>query len=182
MKKILTLLVAFLFLLPACAPKGPVTLTVMTHSSFQISEEVIKAFEDANNVKVAFVQSGDAGETLNKAILTKDAPIADLLFGVDNTFLSRALEAGIFESYASPALSDVPAEFQLDPSHQVTPIDFGDVCINYDKAYFADHNLAIPQSLEELSKPEYKDLLVMENPATSSTGLHFCWQPALTLG
>src|SRR5689334_25044417 len=109
MKKTIALLASFLFLLSSCAPKGPATLTVMTHSSFAASEEVIKAFEDANNVKVSFVQSGDAGETLNKAILTKDAPIADVLFGVDNTFLSRALEASIFESYASPALSDVPA-------------------------------------------------------------------------
>lgn len=173
MKKIITLLASFLFLLSACAPKGPLTLTVMTHSSFAVSEEVVKAFEDANNVKVSFVQSGDAGETLNKAILTKDAPIADVLFGVDNTFLSRALEAGIFESYASPALSDVPAEFKLDPSNQVTPIDFGDVCVNYDKIYFAENNLTIPVSLEDLTKPEYKDLLVMENPATSSAGLAF---------
>jgi thiamine transport system substrate-binding protein len=173
MKKIITLLVSFLFLLVSCAPKGPATLTVMTHSSFAASEEVVKAFEEANNVKVAFVQSGDAGETLNKAILTKDAPIADVLFGVDNTFLSRALEAGIFESYASPALSNVPDEFKLDPSNQVTPIDFGDVCINYDKAYFAENNLAVPGSLEDLTKPEYKDLLVVENPSTSSTGLAF---------
>ncbi len=173
MKKITSLFFSVLFLFSACAPKGSPTLTVMTHSSFAISEEVIKTFETANNVTVAFVQSGDAGETLNKAILTKDAPIADLLFGVDNTFLSRALEAGIFESYVSSALADVPAEFKLDPSNQVTPIDFGDVCINYDKAYFADNNLAIPQSLEDLRKPEYNGLLVMENPATSSTGLAF---------
>lgn len=173
MKKLIVLLSSLFFLLASCAPKGPTTLTVMTHSSFAASEEVIKAFEDANNIKVAFVQSGDAGETLNKAILTKDAPLADVLFGVDNTFLSRALEAGIFESYASAGLSDVPAEFKLDASNQVTPIDFADVCINYDKAYFASNNLAIPQSLEDLIKPEYKDLLVMENPATSSAGLAF---------
>lgn len=173
MKKIVTVLYSFLFLFSACAPKGPATLTVMTHSSFAASEEVIKSFEAANNVKVAFVQSGDAGETLNKAILSKDAPIADVLFGVDNTFLSRALEAGIFDSYASPVLSDVSADFKLDPSNQVTPIDFGDVCINYDKGYFAEKGLAVPQSLEELRNPEYKDLLVMENPATSSTGLAF---------
>jgi thiamine transport system substrate-binding protein len=145
----------------------------MTHSSFAVSEDVIKAFEEANNVKVSFVQSGDAGETLNKAILSKDAPIADVLFGVDNTFLSRALEAGIFEPYASPALSDVLDEFKLDSSNQLTPVDFGDVCINYDKKYFADNKLAVPASLDELTNPEYKDLLVTENPATSSTGLAF---------
>jgi thiamine transport system substrate-binding protein len=110
---------------------------------------------------------------LNKAVLSKNAPLADLLFGVDNTFLSRALEEDIFESYESPALSEIPSEFKLDPSHRALPVDYGDVCINYDKAYFADKDLAAPQSLEDLTKPEYQGLLVVENPATSSTGLAF---------
>jgi thiamine transport system substrate-binding protein len=145
----------------------------MTHSSFAISEEVSKSFEEANNVKVVFLQSGDAGETLNKAILTKDAPLADVLFGVDNTFLSRALGADIFESYVSAGLGSVADEFKLDDTNRVTPVDYGDVCINYDKKYFLDQRLAVPHSLEDLVKPEYKDLLVVENPATSSTGLAF---------
>lgn len=131
------------------------------------------AFEEANNVRVVFLQSGDAGAVLNKAILTKDAPLADVLFGVDNTFLSRALEADIFESYASPELVNIPDAFKLDPSNSALPVDYGDVCINYDKAYFADNSLVVPQSLEELTQPEYENLLVVENPATSSTGLAF---------
>ena len=151
----------------------PQTITVMTHDSFSVSEDVVKSFEEANNAKVVFLQSGDAGAALNKAILTKDAPLADLLFGVDNTFLSRALEGDIFEAYESPALSEIPDEFKLDDSNRALPVDYGDVCINYDKAYFADNNLAVPQSLEDLTKPEYKGLLVVENPATSSTGLAF---------
>jgi thiamine transport system substrate-binding protein len=155
------------------ASAEPQTLTVMTHDSFAVSEDVVKAFEDANNAKVVFLQSGDAGEVLNKAILTKDAPLADVLYGVDNTFLSRALEADIFEAYESPALQSVPTDFKLDASNRALPVDYGDVCINYDKAYFTEKNLAVPQSLEDLTKPEYKDLLVMENPATSSTGLAF---------
>ena len=183
MKRILLLTI---LLLAACSPQvtttsqateppsaEPQTITVMTHDSFAVSEEVVKTFEKANNAKVVFLQSGDAGAALNKAILTKDAPLADVLFGVDNTFLSRALEADIFEAYASPALQELPAEFKLDASNRVLPVDYGDVCINYDKAYFADRNLAVPQSLEDLIKPEYKDLLVVENPATSSTGLAF---------
>lgn len=145
----------------------------MTHDSFAVSEEVIKSFEEENNAKVVFLQSGDAGAVLNRAILTKDAPLADLLFGVDNTFLSRALEADIFESYESPVLADIDDSFKLDSTHRATPIDYGDVCINYDKAYFAENNLPVPQSLEDLTKPEYAGLLVVENPATSSTGLAF---------
>ena len=178
MKQIL--LSSFFFLITACASQPtstasaePQTLTIMTHDSFAISEGVVKLFESANNAKVVFLQSGDAGAMLNKAILTKNAPLADVLFGVDNTFLSRSLEADIFEAYDSPMLQEIPDEFKFDSSNHALPVDYGDVCINYDKLYFAENNLPIPQSLEELTKPEYKGLLVMENPATSSTGLAF---------
>ena len=177
MKHLLLLLVLFM---AACSPQATETqstetqtLTVMTHDSFSVSEEVVKLFEEANHAKIVFLQSGDAGAVLNRAILTKDAPLADLLFGVDNTFLSRALEGDIFEAYESPALGEIPDVFKLDASNHALPVDYGDVCINYDKAYFADNNLAVPQSLEELTKPEYEGLLVVENPATSSTGLAF---------
>ena len=174
------LLLLFLLLMAACSPRatetqstGPQTITVMTHDSFSISEEVVKSFETSYNTRVVFLQSGDAGAVLNRAILTKDAPLADVLFGVDNTFLSRALEGDIFETYESPALREIPDEFKLDASNRALPVDYGDVCINYDKAYFADNNLNVPQSLEDLTKPEYEGLLVAENPATSSTGLAF---------
>jgi thiamine transport system substrate-binding protein len=172
MKKFL-LFSTLLLLLSACAPAQPDTLTVMTHNSFAVSEDVVRAFEDANDVKVAFLQGGDAGAMLNQAILTKDAPLADVLFGVDNTFLSRALDADIFEPYSSPMLSQVSPEFILDDSHRALPVDYGDVCINYDRAYFADNNLPVPQSFEDLLKPDYNGLLVVENPATSSPGLAF---------
>ncbi len=149
------------------------TLTVMTHDSFSASEQVIADFEKANDVRLVFLKSGDAGSALNRAILTKDAPQADVFYGVDNTFLSRALEAELFEPYDSPLLKEIDPAFQLDPNKTALPVDYGDVCINYDKAYFADNNLAVPAGLEDLTKPEYKDLLVVESPATSSTGLGF---------
>lgn len=166
-------LLSTLLLFTACAPQSPATLTIMTHDSFALSEDVVKAFEDANNVKVVFLPSGDAGSMLNKAILTKAAPLADVMFGVDNTFLSRALDEDIFETYESPALQNIPSEFKLDSSNRATPVDYGDVCINYDKNYFAEKNLLVPQSLEDLTNPKYNGLLVVENPATSSTGLAF---------
>ncbi len=173
MKRIVFLLLSVAFTLSACVPKGPAELTVMTHDSFAISEEVVQAFEQANNVKVTFLASGDTGAALNKAILTKDAPLADVLYGVDNTFLSRALEAEIFEPYQSPALANIPAAFQLDPENRLLPVDYGDVCINYDKAYFVENDLPVPAALEDLLMPEYNGLLVVENPATSSPGLAF---------
>ncbi len=173
MKRILPLVLFAALLLTSCSPKGPVTLTVMTHDSFAASDTVISAFEQANNVKLVFLKSGDSGEALNKAILAKDAPLADVFYGVDNTFLSRALDAGIYQPYASPVLTQIPDEFKLDPENRALPVDYGDVCINYDKAYFTSHNLAVPATLEDLAKPEYKGLLAVENPATSSPGLAF---------
>ncbi len=173
MRPVIVVLLIALAVLTACGPRQPATLTVMTHDSFAASEEVIRAFEQEHNVKVTFLASGDAGTALNKAILTKDAPLADVFYGVDNTFLSRALEAGIFEPYRSPLLTEIPTEFQLDPEFRALPVDYGDVCINYDKAYFAEKGLPLPQTLEDLTRPEYKGLLVVENPATSSPGLAF---------
>jgi thiamine transport system substrate-binding protein len=158
---------------PQATPAGPQTLTVMTHDSFAVSEDVVKSFEEANNAKIVFLPSGDAGAALNKAILTKESPLADVFFGVDNTFLSRALDADIFDFYHPFALNEIPIQFRLDDSDRAFPVDYGDVCINYDKGYFADNNLSVPQSLEDLTQPEYKGLLVAENPATSSTGLAF---------
>jgi thiamine transport system substrate-binding protein len=96
MKYFVLLFSIFILLFAACAPRQPATLTVLTHDSFAVSEAVVKAFEEANKVKLVFLPGGDAGAMLNKAILSKEAPLADVLFGVDNTFLSRALEAGIF--------------------------------------------------------------------------------------
>jgi thiamine transport system substrate-binding protein len=165
-------------LLGACAPAGgeleePVTLRLMSHDSFSASEEVLKAFEEEHGITVELLPSGDTGAALNQAILSKEDPLADLFFGVDNTFLSRALEAEIFEPYDSPALKQIPDEFKLAPEKQLLPVDYGDVCLNYDKAWFASQDLAVPDSLEALVDPAYENLLVVENPATSSPGLAF---------
>lgn len=181
MKNLLICTGLLFLLLTSCAPQGPRTLTVLTHDSFSVSENLISQFESDNNVKISFVKGGDAGSVLNKAILTKDAPLADVLYGVDNTFLSRALDAGIYSPYESPALADIPDEYKLDDQNRALPVDYGDVCINYDKSYFATNNLPLPQSLSDLTKPEYKGLLVIEDPATSSPGLAFLLATVATL-
>jgi thiamine transport system substrate-binding protein len=152
---------------------GQRTLTVMTHDSFAASDDVIRAFESAYDVVVRILPSGDAGTALNKAILSKGNPIADVFYGVDNTFLSRALSEDIFEPYQSPMLANISAVFILDPQNRALPVDYGDVCPNYDKAYFAEQGVPPPRNLEDLTKPEYKGLLVVENPATSSPGMAF---------
>ena len=151
----------------------PTVLTVMTHDSFAVSEAVLAAFEAEHNAKIVLLPSGDTGAALNQAILAKDNPLADVFFGVDNTFLGRALATNIFEVYESPALADIDDTLKQDDSYHLLPVDYGDVCINYDKAWLAENGLDAPQTLRELTDPLYKGLLVVENPATSSPGLAF---------
>jgi len=133
---------------PPPQPGGePQKLTVMTHDSFAASEEVIAEFERLNNARVNFLLSGDTGSALNRAVLTRASPLADVFYGVDNTFLSRALREDIFEPYASPVLADIPEAYKLDAQNRALPVDFGDVCINYDKVYFEQKGFAVPNSL-----------------------------------
>ena len=151
----------------------PTDVVLVTHDSFAVSEDVERAFERETGLKLSILQSGDAGEAVTKALLTAGNPQGDVLFGVDNTLLSRALDGDLFEPYESPALGDVDSEYQLDPEHRVTPIDHGEVCLNVDKAWFAAHEIEPPRSLDDLDDPLYEKLLVVQNPATSSPGLAF---------
>jgi len=173
MAKNFTIVFLALWLVGCTGPAEPTELVIMTHSSFDVGTEVIETFEQEHNVKVTFLDSGDAGEALNKAILAKDNPLADIFYGVDNTFLSRALREDIFEAYASPLLSEISPEMILDEEHRLLPVDWGDVCLNYDRAWFEERNLAPPDSLEDLIDPAYAGLTVVQNPATSSPGLAF---------
>lgn len=150
------------------------TITLVTHDSFAVSEAVLDQFTTQTGLQVEILRVGDAGLMVNQAVLTAGNPLGDVLFGVDNTFLSRALEGEIFVPYASPLLDDIAAEFQLDAEgNRVTPVDFGDVCLNYDIAWFEQSGLPLPQSLADLAAPEYAGLLAVPSPATSSPGLAF---------
>jgi thiamine transport system substrate-binding protein len=151
----------------------PTAVVLVTHDSFVISDDAVSDFEESSGFDLRILQSGDAGELLSKALLTAGNPQGDVLFGVDSNLLSRALDGELFETYESPRLEGVDERYVLDPEHRVTPIDHGEVCLNYDRAWFAEHDLDPPASLDELAGPAYKDLLVVENPATSTPGLAF---------
>lgn len=171
------MLAAILFFFSGCTkeekPAALPALTLMTHDSFKVTEKVVKDFEQAYECKVTILKSGDAGAALNQAILSKKNPLADIFYGVDNTFMGRALKEDLFDPYRSPALHDIPDTLKLDSSSRLLPVDFGDVCLNYDKDWFSQKKIMPPSSLEDLTKPLYRDLLVVENPATSSPGLAF---------
>ena len=131
------------------------------------------AFSFINNVKLQFIQAGSGGEVIARAVLTRDDPIADVIIGFDFSQFGKVFANDILEAYDSPELANIPEIYQLDAENRALPFNFGEICINYDKKYFADHDLAIPASLDDLLKPEYKGLLVTQDPSASNTGIGF---------
>lgn len=182
MKKLLYLLILLVSVSCSQADTEPAKLRLMTHDSFDISQETLTSFTDETGIEVEVFKAGDAGAVVNKAVLAKDEPLADVLFGVDNSFLSRALQADIFVPYDSELLSQIDDSFKLDSENRALPVDFGDVCLNYDKDWFANSELDPPQSLDDLIVPAYAGLTAVENPATSSPGLAFLMTTISTYG
>ncbi len=175
MKKFLVLSIV-ISLLSACGLSNssePTTVRLMTHDSFDISEETLTQFTTETGITVEVFKAGDGGELVNKAVLAKGDPLADVLYGVDNTFLTRALENDLFLAYRSPELANIDPSLLLDGSNHALPVDFGDVCLNYDKAWFTENGITPPASLQDLADPTYANLTVVQNPATSSPGLAF---------
>ena len=151
-----------------------VTLTLLAHESFTPSEGIFDAFTEQTGIKVEIVRSGDAGQLVTKAALTSGNPEGDVLWGVDNTMLSRALEADVFVAYETANTQFMSKTVLADiPGHEVTPVDTGDVCINYDIAWFAEQNITPPLTLDALTNKNYANRLVVPSPLTSSPGLAF---------
>lgn len=150
----------------------PESIRLLTHESFALSDETLQAFEDETGIAIEVIEGGDAGTMLIQAILTKDNPIADAIYGIDNTFISRAINNDILEPHSAVGVDDVGQALRLD-SNLATPINYGDVCINYDIAAFEAAGVAPPSSLEDLVDPTYAGMLVVQDPATSSPGLAF---------
>lgn len=149
---------------------GPVTL--VTHDSFVVDDAMLTAFEKSSGLEVTVLAQGDAGAMVNQLLLTGTNPLGDVVFGIDNTFASRALSAGILAPYTSPAAAGGADRFGVGDD-RLTAVDYGDVCVNVDHRWFAAKGLAEPTTFEDLTKPEYKNLLVAPSAATSSPGLAF---------
>lgn len=155
------------------------SITLLTHDSFILSDETLEAFSEETGIDVDVVQGSDAGALVAEAILTKDNPTADVLFGIDNSFLCRGLEADVFIPYESPGLDTVDDALELDPFHRVTPISYGDVCVNYwIDALPGDP----PDVLDDLADPVNAGQFVTQNPETSSPGFAFLLATIATFG
>jgi thiamine transport system substrate-binding protein len=158
-----------------------VTLKLVTHDSFAVSDGVFDEFTAATGITVEVVQSGDAGSVVSQAVLTAGNPVGDVLFGVDNTFLCRATARGVFQPYAPADLAKVADDVKLAEADLATPIDTGDVCVNYAREAFPDP-ATVPTGLDDLIDPATEDAFVTENPETSSPGMAFLLATVATYG
>ncbi|WP_062317326.1 thiamine ABC transporter substrate-binding protein [Demequina maris] len=155
----------------ASSPAASGTVRLVTHDSFAVPEDVLAAFEAESGIDVELVQPGDAGTLVNQLVLTKDAPLGDAVYGIDNTFASRAVDNGVLAAYAPevPAADDAAAYAVPGAEDLLTAVDFSDVCLNYDLAAFPDG----APTLDDLTDPAYTGMVSVTNPATSSPGLAF---------
>ena len=151
----------------------PVTLKVMTHDSFAVSQSVLDEFEAATNVKVELLPSGDAAAMTNAAILTAGNPVADVIFGFDENLLGSVLGNNLLIAYTPQRLERVDSSFRIDATGFATPIDHGDVCVNFDRAAFVKSGTAVPTDFDGLASPVVKNGFVVEDPSTSTPGLAF---------
>lgn len=173
MRRIFALTMLCLLVLMPVSAQDTQVLTVVTYDSFAMDEDVLAQFEQENNVELEILRLADAGLMVNQSILSRNNPLGDVMYGIDNTFLSRALNEDLFAAYESPLIAEVPEVLQLDDEYRVTPVTLGDVCLNYDVGYFEENDLPLPETLADLTDSMYEGLLVVENPATSSPGLAF---------
>lgn len=172
---------ALLVLLSACSlvggddqpeADGATEVVLVTHDSFGLPDDLIARFEDESGYRLRVKKSGDAGALTNKLVLTKGNPTGDVAFGVDNTFASRALDEGVFATYDGERASGAREYDLAEGADRLVPVDTGNVCINVDTTYFGS-KLTAPETLEDLTEPEYKDLLALPGATTSSPGLAF---------
>lgn len=158
-------------------------VVLVTHDSWAVPKGLLASFTAQTGYTVTVLKTGDAGELTNKLVLTKGNPLGDVSYGVDNTFASRAIDAGVFADYVSPAATPAMDKFRVASAPDVlTPVDWGDVCVNVDNVWFAKHNLTPPQTLSDLTLPKYKGLFVTEGATTSSPGMAFLLATIATFG
>ncbi len=159
---------------PAPSGSGGSAVVLVTHDSFAVSDDVVEAFTQRTGYRLDIRGLGDAGAMVNQLVLTRDAPLGDVAFGIDTTFASRALDEGIVAPYTSPAAGDQVRALTAAPGDdRLTAVSYSDVCVNVDHEWFEEHDIGEPTTLEDLADPRYAELLVVQDPATSSPGLAF---------
>ncbi len=154
------------------APVAAQQVTLLTHDSFALPDELVTTFEEERGVDLRLLSGGDAGEVVNRALLTSGRPIADVLFGIDDALIAREGASELFEAYRAEGLDAVPEELRFAGT-TVTPITVGYVAFNVDLAGLDERGMAVPDDLTDLTRDAYRGATVVSDPATSSPGLAF---------
>ena len=170
-------------LLVACSVGGGTTsdddgstVTLITHDSWSVPKKVVAQFEEESGYELKVLRSGDAGQVTNKLVLTAEDPIGDAVYGIDNTFASRAMEAGVLADHEPSDLPDSASAYVLADDQSgstLTPVDWSDVCVNVDLEWFEAEGIEPPSTLDDLADPIYKNLFVTPGASTSSPGFAF---------
>jgi thiamine transport system substrate-binding protein len=157
-------------------------VVVYTYDSFMgewgPGPEIARKFQEKTGLKITFINCGDGAQILSKALLEKAHPQSDILLGLDNNLVAKARSEKLLQDY-KPAHAEeiIPANLQkaLGNDYLLTPYDYSHFAIIYD----TQSNIPAPESLEDLTKPEYAKKLILMDPRTSTPGLGFA---AWTLG
>ncbi len=176
MKRKLTKLFLFVMLIMFSFQSGAAMgasqkLTVYTYSSFPVSlvDTIKNHFLKTYQTKVEFRSFSDTGPLFNELIQDKQAPQADLVIGLDNNYLNKAVEKDLFQPYKPKAAAKIRPELVFDPQYRMIPFDYGYVVFNYDRERLG----RVPKSHRDLLDPYYKGKIIIENPLTSSPGQVF---------
>jgi len=161
-----------LALLAALATASAQDVTLLTHDSFTLPEELVSTFETEHDLELRVVSGGDAGEVVNRALLTSGRPIADVLFGIDDALIAREGARELFEPYVASGVDAVAEELRF-AGELLTPVTVGYVTFNYDVAGLEERGLPEPTDLTDLTSAAFAGATVVSDPATSSPGLAF---------
>jgi len=167
-KRVVLLLV---LLMGICTLFAKGELVVYTYDSFLAgpAQKIFPKFERMYDCTVKAYSFGDAGNLLARLILEKGDSKADVIIGLDQTLLLKAVEEGVLQPYKPINYTLIKDEGLLDPSWHGIPYDFGSIAIVYDSQEVESP----PRSFQDLLDPRWRRALIVEDPRTSSTGLAF---------
>ncbi|MBT7937581.1 MAG: extracellular solute-binding protein, partial [Euryarchaeota archaeon] len=148
-------------------------IRILTYDIYALSDSVISDFEKETGYEVVFIKQEDGGAVLETALQTIDSPIADLIIGIDNSFLQIALDHELYQESGIVLPSIHPQASTPYSGGLVIPYDWGKVCFNIDSEYTDEEEVPIPTDLWDLTGEDWKGKVAVQNPRTSTTGRAF---------
>ena len=130
-------------------------------------EKIFQQFTKDTGIKVDFIDMS-SGEVLSKLQAEKGKPSADVWFGGGLDSFITAKNKGLLEQYISPEMREVPLKYR-DKDGYWSGVSLVLVGFMVNNEILADKKLAAPKTWADLTKPEYRDEVIMANPAISGT-------------